>query len=69
MMARILPDLIGANDPASREGGNACDDRKRGRHTDKERKATPAKGLVGTGKYERQDRQDAGAEIVSTPPA
>jgi hypothetical protein len=52
-------DLIGTNDPGSRERSNACDCGEGGRHPYEKRKAAATKRLVGTRKYERQNRQDA----------
>jgi hypothetical protein len=52
-------DLICTNDPGSRERSNACDCGEGGRHPNEKRKAAATKRLIGTRKYERQNRQDA----------
>jgi hypothetical protein len=52
-------DLIGTNDPGSRKRSNACDRGEGGRHSNEKRKAAAPKRLIGTRKYERQNRQDA----------
>jgi hypothetical protein len=52
-------DLIGANNPGSRERSNTCDCGEGGRHPNEKRKAAATKRLIGTRKYERQNWQDA----------
>ncbi|MGB7029496.1 MAG: hypothetical protein WBD72_19600, partial [Candidatus Acidiferrum sp.] len=55
-------DLIGTYYPRARKCCNAGDDGKGRRHAGKKRQSTAAKWLVGTGKYERQNRQDTRAD-------
>jgi hypothetical protein len=55
-------DLIPTNYPSSGKRCDSCDKSKRRRHTGEKRQATPPKGLIGTGEYEGQHRQDTGAD-------
>jgi hypothetical protein len=55
-------ELIGADDPASSDGGEAGYEREGEGHAGEKGKAGFEEGAVRTGEDERQDREDAGAE-------